>query len=315
MLRFILRRLAMLAPVLLLVSIISFSMIFLAPGDPAEVLLTSPQGGVDQKAVEEFRTKMGMDQPIYIQYASWLLRAVKGDLGYSYMTGQDVYGAILDGFYPTLRLALASLIISLVLALPLGILSAIKQRTFLDDMGMAAALLGVSVPSFWLSYILLLIFAIYLHLFPVAGFGAGGDIEHLVLPALTLGISSAAVTSRLIRSSMLDVLSQDYIMAARAKGLPERIVILRHALRNAFIPVITVMGMNVGHLLNGSVVVETIFAWPGIGGLLVSSIYDRDYPMIQGCMLFMALIFMTVNLIVDISYSCLDPRIKYGARA
>jgi peptide/nickel transport system permease protein len=269
---------------------------------------------VDQKAVEEFRAKMGMDQPIYIQYLSWLGRAMSGDLGYSYMTGQDVYGAVLERFWPTVKLAFASFIVSMAMALPLGILSALNQRTFIDDIGMSAALIGVSVPNFWLAYLLLILFSIYLHWLPVAGFGSGGDLEHLVLPALTLGISSAAVTSRLMRSSMLDVLCQDYITAARARGLDERSVILRHALKNAFIPVITVMGLNVGHLLNGSVVVETIFAWPGIGRLLVSSIYDRDYPMIQGCILFMALTFLIVNLIVDISYHYLNPRIEYEKR-
>ncbi|MFB3763882.1 MAG: nickel ABC transporter permease [Methanotrichaceae archaeon] len=311
---FILRRMILLFPVLLIVSFISFSLIYLAPGDPAEILLTSPQGGVDQKAVEEFRLKMGMDQPLYIQYIKWLSRAVRGDLGYSYMTDQDVFGEILESFSPTLRLAVASLIISLVLALPLGILSALNRKSIIDYLGMAMALIGVSIPNFWMAYLLLLLFSVSLGLLPVAGFGSNGDIEHLILPAFTLGISAAAVTSRMIRSSMLEVMSQDYITAARARGLPETVIVMRHALKNAFIPVITVIGLNIGHLLNGSVVVETIFAWPGIGRLMVESIYDRDYPMIQGCILFVALIFLSVNLVVDIAYHYLNPRIKYEIR-
>jgi len=314
MLNFILRRLIMLVPVLLIVSFMSFSLIYLAPGDPAEILMTSPQGGVDQKAVEEFRLKMGLDQPLYIQYLKWLNRAVRGDLGYSYMTGQDVFGEILESFGPTLELAIASLIISIALALPLGILSALNRKSIIDYIGMLMALIGVSIPNFWLAYLLLLLFSVSLGWLPVAGFGSNGDIEHLILPAFTLGISAAAVTSRMIRSSMLEVMSQDYITAARARGLSESVIVMRHALKNAFIPVITVIGLNIGHLLNGSVVVETIFAWPGIGRLMVWSIYDRDYPMIQGCILFVALIFLTVNLIVDITYHYLNPRIKYEKR-
>lgn len=304
----------MLVPVLLIVSFMSFSLIYLAPGDPAEILMTSPQGGVDQKAVEEFRLKMGLDQPLYIQYLKWLNRAVRGDLGYSYMTGQDVFGEILESFGPTLELAIASLIISIALALPLGILSALNRKSIIDYIGMLMALIGVSIPNFWLAYLLLLLFSVSLGWLPVAGFGSNGDIEHLILPAFTLGISAAAVTSRMIRSSMLEVMSQDYITAARARGLSESVIVMRHALKNAFIPVITVIGLNIGHLLNGSVVVETIFAWPGIGRLMVWSIYDRDYPMIQGCILFVALIFLTVNLIVDITYHYLNPRIKYEKR-
>jgi len=313
MLTFLLRRLLLLLPVLLLVSIISFSLFYLSPGDPAEVLLSGPQGPPDPAAVQEFRQKEGFNDPAAILYLRWLSKVAQGDLGYSYISGEKVLDAVLDSFGPTLRLALISLLVSLLISIPLGILSAVKRGSFIDCLGMTISLLGVSVPNFGLAYLLIILFALKLDILPVAGYGQGGDLEHLVLPAITLGISAAAVTSRMIRSSMLEALEQDYITAARARGLSERSVVLRHALRNALLPVITVVSLNFTYLLNGSAVVETVFAWPGIGNLMTSSIYSRDYPVILGCMLFLAMLILAMNLLTDICYHYLNPRMKHVA--
>jgi peptide/nickel transport system permease protein len=296
---------------MLLVSVISFSLIFLAPGDPAVVLLTSPEGSPSQEAIEMFKVRMGMDQPVYIQYLNWLNRLIHGDLGYSYISNQPVADRIMRCFQATLKLSILSMIISLVISIPLGIIAAVRSNTIIDDFCRLGALIGVSIPNFWQAFIFIMIFSIYLDWLPVAGYGHGGDLMHMILPATVLGTSSAAMTTRLMRSSLLEAMNQDYITTARAKGLPERVVIGRHALRNALIPVVTMLALSFGFLLNGSVVIEWIFGWPGIGGLVVDSIYKRDYTMIQGSVLFIAAIFVTLNLIVDISYTYLDPRIRY----
>jgi peptide/nickel transport system permease protein len=296
---------------MLLVSVISFSLIFLAPGDPAVVLLTSPEGSPSQEAIEMFKVRMGMDQPVYIQYLNWLNRLIHGDLGYSYISNQPVADRIMRCFQATLKLSILSMIISLVISIPLGIIAAVRSNTIIDDFCRLGALIGVSIPNFWQAFIFIMIFSIYLDWLPVAGYGHGGDLMHMILPATVLGTSSAAMTTRLMRSSLLEAMNQDYIITARAKGLPERVVIGRHALRNALIPVVTMLALSFGFLLNGSVVIEWIFGWPGIGGLVVDSIYKRDYTMIQGSVLFIAAIFVTLNLIVDISYTYLDPRIRY----
>lgn len=314
MLNYIIKRLILLIPILFLVTLISFSLLFIIPGDPAETILTGPGGGADPKAVEEFRIKMGLDKPIYIQYFTWLESILHGNLGYSYLSKRPVIDTILSRFHATLKLAIVSMIISLMISIPLGIISAIKQYSAIDNVSMAGALLGVSMPNFWQGLLLILLFAVTLGWLPVAGYGDHGDLEHMILPAITLGTSSAAITTRLMRSTMLETINQDYIQAARAKGLSERVVIGKHALKNALIPVVTMIGLNFGYLLDGSVVVETIFAWPGIGLLMVESIYMRDYPMIQGCILFVAIIFIFVNLIVDILYTYLDPRIRYETK-
>ncbi len=314
MLNYIVKRIILLIPTLLLVSIISFSLLYVIPGDPAETILTGPGGGANPEAVEEFRIEMGLDKPYHIQYINWLNNILHGNFGYSFRTDQPVLGPILSGFRATLKLAIASMIISLVISIPIGIIAAIKQYSLMDNVSMMGALFGVSMPNFWQGLLLILLFAVYLGWFPVAGYGDHGDLEHLVLPAITLGTSSAAITTRLMRSSMLETINQDYILAARAKGLSERVVIGKHALKNALIPVVTMAGLSFGYLLDGSVVVETIFAWPGIGKLTVDSIYNRDYPMIQGCILFVAIIYMVVNLFVDILYTYLDPRIRYETK-
>ncbi len=314
MLEYIARRTLLIIPALLFVSIISFSMVYLAPGDPAEILLTSPEGTPSPAAVEAFRVRMGLDQPIYVQYLRWLNNILHGDFGYSYMSERPVFDAIFKSFKATLKLSIVSMFISVIVSIPLGILAAIKHNSATDDLCRLGALVGVSIPNFWQAFLLILLFSIYLDWLPVAGYGDGGDLRHMILPAITLGTSSAAVTTRLMRSSMLEALSQDYIITARAKGLSEKVVVGKHALKNALIPVVTMLGLNLGFLLNGAVVTEWIFGWPGIGGLVVDSIYQRDYTMIQGSILFIAVIFVTLNLIVDISYTYLDPRIRYEAK-
>ncbi|HIE31217.1 MAG TPA: ABC transporter permease [Methanosarcinales archaeon] len=311
MLDYILKRVFQLVPALLLVSVVSFSIIYFAPGDPAEVLCTGPDGNVHPKSVEEFRIKMGLDKPLHIQYLIWLNNVLHGDFGYSYRSEKPVFDHIKRAFKATFKLSVVSLIVSLVISIPLGIVSAIKQNSTMDVSCMVGASLGVSMPNFWLGLLLMLLFGVYLNWLPVAGYGTGGDLEHIILPAITLGTGSAAVTARLMRSSMLEALGQDYIQTARAKGVSERVVIGKHALKNALIPVVTMVGLNFGYLLDGSVVVETIFGWPGLGRLIVDSINMRDYMMIQGCMVFVAILFVAVNLIVDISYRYIDPRICY----
>lgn len=313
MLNFLLRRIILLLPVLLLVSMISFSLFYLSPGDPAEVLLTGPQGPPDPKAVQEFREKEGFNDPASVLYLRWLGRVVNGDLGYSFVSGERVSDAVLDSFLPTLRLAMVSLLISIIISIPLGIISAVRQGSAIDGIGMTISLLGVSVPNFWLAYLLIILFALNLDVLPVAGYGQGGDMQHLILPAVTLGISAAAVTGRMMRTSMLEVLEQDYILAVRARGLPERSVVLKHALRNALLPVVTMISLNFTYLLNGSAVVETVFAWPGIGSLMTQAIYSRDYPVILGSMLFLSLLTISLNLLTDIFYRYLNPRLENEA--
>ena len=311
MIDYILKRMLQLIPALLIVSVVSFSIIYFAPGDPAETLCTGPDGNANPKSVEEFRIKMGLDKPLHTQYLIWLNNVLHGDFGYSYMSGNPVFDHIKRAFGATFKLSVVSLIISLAISIPLGIISAIKQNSPVDVACMVGASLGVSMPNFWLGLLLMLLFGVYLGWLPVAGYGDGGDLEHILLPAITLGTGSAAITARLMRSSMLEALGQDYIQTARAKGVSERIVIGKHALKNALIPVVTMVGLNFGYLLNGSIVVETIFGWPGIGRLTIDSINMRDYMMVQGCIVFVAILFVVINLLVDISYRYIDPRIRY----
>jgi peptide/nickel transport system permease protein len=310
---FITRRLLLLLPVLFLISVISFAIIYISPGDTAENALMNPGGGVDQKAVDELKARTGLDEPIHIQYINWMSKVLHGDLGQSYMTGEDVSSEIVRCFKVTLRLAVISMLISLIIAIPLGIFSALKKGTIADDACRLLALAGVSMPNFWQAYLLIIVFALTLKVLPSSGY-YDGSLNYIFLPAITLGTGYAAVTMRLMRASMLDVLQQDYIRAARAKGVPEYMVILKHALKNSLIPVVTVAGLNFGYLLNGSVIVETIFSWPGFGNLIVSSILSKDYPMIQGCVLFIAVIFVLVNFAVDISYAFLNPKIRYETK-
>jgi peptide/nickel transport system permease protein len=314
MLTFILKRMLLMFIVIIGVTVMTFLIMHFTPGDPAEMIAIGRYGvdALTQENVEWIRVQEGLDAPLYIQYIRWLNHAIHGDLGCSLINGEPVLSEILVRFPATVKLAVVSMLVALIIAIPVGILSATRQYSFVDNVSMMGAMLGISMPNFWLGLLLILLFSVHLGWFPVCGYGG---FEHIILPALTLGTGMAAVTARLTRSSMLEVLRQDYIRTARAKGLSEKLVVSRHALKNALIPVVTVIGMQFGRVLEGAVIVETIFAWPGIGKLLVDSIYARDFAMIQGSVLFVAVIFVIVNLLVDISYTYLDPRIRYeGAR-
>jgi len=309
MLKYILKRLLLVFVVVLGVTVVTFSAMQSAPGDPAEMIAVARYGeDLTQEEIEGVRVTEGLDAPVYIQYLGWLGHILRLDLGKSLITYEDVLEEILTRFPATLVLTISSLILSLLIALPTGIISAIRKNTIVDNACMTGALLGVSMPNFWLGLLLIWLFALSLGLLPSFGYGS---IKHIILPTITLGTSMAAITTRLTRSSMLDVLNQDYIVTAKAKGLDEKTILLRHALKNAMLPVITFVGLQLGFLLGGTVIVETIFAWPGIGRLLVDSIYARDFALIQGCVLFIAVIFALANLVVDILYAYLDPRIRY----
>ncbi len=310
MLTFILKRMLLMFIVIIGVTMMTFLIMHFTPGDPAEMIAMARYGVDDltQEDIEWIRVQEGLDAPLHIQYIRWLNHAIHGDLGCSLINGQPVLSEILVRFPATIKLAAVSMLVALIIAIPVGIISATRQYSLMDNVSMMGAMLGVSMPNFWLGLLLILLFAVHLGWFPVCGYGG---FEYIILPALTLGTGMAAITARLTRSSMLEVLRQDYIRTARAKGLSEKVVISKHALKNALIPIVTVIGMQFGRVLEGAVIIETIFAWPGIGKLLVDSIYARDFAMIQGGVLFVAVIFVIVNLVVDISYTYLDPRIRY----
>ncbi|WP_440956000.1 nickel ABC transporter permease [Methanosarcina sp. Mfa9] len=306
---YIAKRLLLISVVIFGVTLVTFSAMYLAPGDPAEVIALARYGqDLSTEQIEAVREAEGLDAPAYIQYLNWLEHVLQLDFGKSVISSDDILEEILLRLPATAELALASLFLSLMIAIPAGVLSSLKQNTLLDNACVFTSLLGVSIPNFWLGLLLIWLFALTFRMLPSFGYGS---LEHLVLPALTLGTSMAAVTTRLTRSSMLEVLKQEYIVAARAKGLDERTILLRHALKNALLPVLTFAGMQLGYLLGGTVIVETIFSWPGLGKLLVDSIFARDFALVQGCVLFIAILFSLSNLAVDILYAVLDPRIRY----
>lgn len=297
------RRLFQSIPVVFGVTFISFGLIFIS-GDPA-MLMLPPETPIEY--VEAFRHAMGFDQPWYIQYAQFMARAVQGDFGTSLRHGQPSIKIILERMPATIQLTFASLVISVVFAIPLGIISATKRGTIYDNVSMLGALFGQSMPSFWLGIMLILIFGVKLGWLPISG---RGGIRHLIMPVVTLGLFPLARNTRLIRSSLLEVLGQDYIRTARSKGLKERSVLVVHALRNALIPVVTVIGLQFGFLLSGAVIVETVFAWPGVGRLIVQSIYNKDFPVVQAAVIMLALVFILLNLVVDLFYLYLDPKAR-----
>ena len=310
MIVYIIKRIGLMIFVLLGVSVAVFSIMYLIPGDPAEMIAKDRYGEeATVETTEYVRRELGLDQPVYLQYFQWLIKVFQGDLGYSYRTDRPVLNEILTRLSATLQLAIASILISLIVAIPLGMISAVKQYSAVDNVGMFSALIGVSMPNFWLGLLLILFFSVNLGWLPVYGHES---VKHIILPAITLGTGMAAITTRLMRSNMLEELGKDYIRTARAKGL-NRAAIIRHASKNALVPVVTIVGLQFGSLIEGAVVVEVVFAWPGIGRLLVNSIFARDFPVIQGCILLIAAMFVFVNLLVDISYAYLDPKIRYGA--
>jgi len=264
-----------------------------------------------REQLEAFRHRMGFDQPVHIQYLRWLGRAVRGDFGTSLRYTKPVFPLILERMPATLELAIAAQIFALTLALPLGVLAAVRRNSIYDGLTMLGALVGQSMPGFWLGLMLMLIFGVILRLLPISG-RAGP--KHLILPAITLGTFFLARDTRLMRSGMLEVLGQDYITTARSKGLGERVIIWKHALKNALIPLATMVGMDFGALLAGTVVTETVFAWPGVGRLIFMAINQRDFPLIQAAVFLIALVFVATNLLVDLSYTYLDPRIRLGEK-
>jgi ABC-type dipeptide/oligopeptide/nickel transport system permease component len=308
--RYVFDRLIQLMPVLWLISVIVFAVMHVLPGDPAELMLQGAEGGATTpQRLAEIRQEMGLDDPLLVQYGRFLGNALLGDLGTSIRFRTPVVGLILERFWYTLELALAGLAIALLLGVPLGMIAAVRQNSWTDAGAMSLAYVGASMPVYWLGLILILLFSFTLNWLPPAG---ADDWRSLVMPAFTLGFVSAGLISRLVRSSMIEVLNEDYIRTSRAKGLTERLVLWRHGLKNALIPVITMVGLQFGAMLAGAVVTETVFSRPGVGRLVVSAILSKDYPLVQGCILFLAVVYLLVNLLVDVAYAWLDPRIRYG---
>lgn len=287
------------------VSVLVFFLLRLAPGDPVLLLLAE---SAEPQQIAEARAKWGLDKPIYVQYAVFLNRAVHGDLGDSLFFQEPALSVLLERMPATLQLSAAALLFSLSVAIPIGILSALKRDSLWDYLGTSIAMLGQAIPPYWLGIMLILIFAVNLRWFPTSG---RGTLSHLVLPAITLGSVLMALVTRLVRSGMLDVLGEDYVRTARAKGLKERSVIIRHALRNILIPLVTVIGLQLGALFGGAVITESIFAWPGVGRLALQAISARDYPLVQAAVLVISIIYVFLNLAVDLLYVYLDPRIRY----
>jgi peptide/nickel transport system permease protein/oligopeptide transport system permease protein len=294
-------------PVLLGVTLAVFSMLFLVPGDPVKMMLAEFVTNPDQ--VARMRAQLHLDEPLPQQYARFVWNAVRGDLGTSMRSRRPVTREILENLPSTAQLALASMAVAVGLGVGLGLLAAVFRNSWLDVGSMLVALVGVSMPSFWLGLLLILLFSLFLGWLPATG---GGTLRHLVLPALTLGMIAAAIVARLTRSSMLEVLGQDYIRTARAKGLGRWTVVLRHGLKNALIPVVTIFGLQFGNLLAGAVIVETVFGRPGLGRLIVGGVLAKDFPLVQGTILFVAAAYVVINLLVDVAYAVFDPRIRLG---
>jgi peptide/nickel transport system permease protein len=309
MYRFILRRAVSLVFVLFGVSVTTFGMVVLTPGDPAEIILRERTAqNPSEEAIREFRAEHGLGDPLHVQYLDWMADVLRGDLGQSYYHDTPVTTMIIRRFGETAELAVAAILVALVISIPAGVISAVHNGELPDHASQLGSLLGVSMPNFWLGYLLIVVFSLYLNLFPVSG---AGTVQELVLPALTLGSGIAAIITRLLRSSMLDVLEAEYIRTARSKGLRERIVVYKHAFRNALIPVVTIVGLQFGYLLNGAVIVEIVFQRPGLGKLLIEAIFARDYPIVQGLVLVIAVLFVVSNLLVDVAYRYIDPRIRF----
>ena len=304
MLRYIVRRLLLTVPVLLGVATLVFALIHFIPGDPAQAILGE---GATQEEVAQLRTRLGLDRPLIVQYGAFLKGVMRGDLGQSLRNGQPVTAQILQRMPATAQLALASMAVAVLVALPLGIIAAVWKGTWIDHGAMTLSLVGISIPNFWLGPLMAIVFAVQLGWLPVGG---RGTPAHLVLPSVTLGAALAAILARMTRASLLEELSEPYVLAARAKGVSRTRAVLRHAFRNSLIPIVTILGLQFGVVLTGAVITETIFAWPGIGRLLIQSIGFRDYPTVQGCVLLIAVTYVGVNLITDLTYGFLDPRIR-----
>jgi peptide/nickel transport system permease protein len=314
MTRYIIRRLLLMVPVVLLVSIIIFAVLRITPGDPITVLFGEEP---DPAVIASLQHAYGLDRPLPVQYVAWMGRVLQGDMGRSIRTQQPVTQAITERLPATLELGLAALTFSLLISIPVGILSATQRNSVWDLFGTGIPLLGVSIPNFFSGIVLILVFSLVFRLFAPGGYipftqNPGQNVSHLILPMITLGTPTLAINMRFMRSGLIDALAQEYTRVARAKGLTQLAVVIRHALKNAFIPFITVVGLQIGGLLEGTFITETIFLWPGVGRLAVDSINGRDYPVVQGIVLLTALSYMAVNLVVDVLYGFLDPRIRYA---
>ncbi len=307
MLTYLARRLLAVVPVLFGVTLAVFSMLFLVPGDPVKMMLAEFVTTPDQ--IAQMRAQLHLDEPILKQYGRFVGNAVRGDLGTSIRSRRAVSTEIGENVGSTAQLAVASMAVAVAIGVPLGLMAALFRSSWLDAGSMIVALLGVSMPSFWLGLLMIVTFSLHLGWFPATG---GGDLRHLVLPAVTLGMIASAIIARLTRSSMLEVLGQDYVRTARAKGLAWWGVVVRHALKNALIPVITIFGLQFGNLLAGAVIVETVFSRPGLGRLIVGGILAKDFPLVQGTVLFVATAYVLINVLVDIAYASVDPRIRFG---
>ncbi len=311
--RYLINRLLLLIPTLLLASIVVFAMIQLSPGDPARMMLgleATPQ----EIALE--RATLGLDKPIPIRYGIWLSNVARLNLGRSLVNNRSVVTLVAEAFPNTLRLAITALVLSVLLGFPMGIFAAIRQNRWGDHVVTVLNSLGLAIPSFWLGILLILFFSVTFHWLPPSGVGEPGRFtlggaKYLIMPVASIVVSNLSVFSRFVRSSMIDVLGADYVRTARAKGLPERTVLTRHALRNALLPVVTALGIQFGRLLGGSVIIESVFAYPGIGRLVVSSILNRDYPVVQATLMLVVIVFLATSIIVDLSYAFLDPAVKF----
>ncbi len=313
MARFVLHRLVATIPVLLLVTAGVFTLIHLTPGDPIDAMMAE---SVDASVKERLRRDLGLDRPLYVQYAAWMGRLLQGDLGRSIRNQEPVIENVSRRIRPSLQLAALAMLVSLVVALPLGVLSAAKRNTPIDGAGTTFALFGICMPNFLLALLLIFVFGVRLRWLPISGYVDPleeplAGLRSLALPAITLGLALAAVVTRTLRSSMLEALAEDYVRTARAKGLSERQVVVGHALKNALIPVVTVIGLQLGTLIGGAVITEYVFALPGVGRLVVDAVFARDYPLVQGVVLLIAVGFILSNLLVDLLYGWVDPRIRH----
>lgn len=310
MLGYTIKRVFLFIPLLFGVATVTFFLVYVLPGDP---VLSMVGERYDEETIQKLRSEMHLDEPVYVQYAYFIGGLVRLDFGTSYVTGEPVAKSVLRRFPYTFRLALFAMLISVVIGVSAGVLAAWKWRTPLDYVTMGGTIVGISMPVFWLGVLLIYVFAMRLHVLPASGYGGGG-ISHAILPAVTLASASTAYVARITRSSMLDVIREHYIQTARAKGVSEHRTLFGHALRNALLPVITVVGADFGSYLSGAVLTESIFAWPGLGRFTLDAILKRDIPTIQGAVFFMALVFMIINLLVDLAYAWIDPRIKLGRK-
>ena len=313
MLKYTLKRIFSLLPVLIVVSVVIFALIHLTPGEPASVIL-GPEATPEQ--VQELRKQLGLDRPIHTQYISWVQGVLQGDFGTSYFMREPVTKSIMDHLKPTISVATLGMIVSLIIAIPIGIAAANRRGTLTDQTIMGFSLLGMSIPSFLLGLLLILFFGVRLGVLPVAGYqplssGLWNHLKYLIMPAISLGSIQAALIARMTRTSMLEVLNMNYIKTARSKGVRDRKIVYKHALRNAFLPILTVIGSTLGTLMAGAVVTETIFNIPGIGQLIINSVERRDYAVIQGVVLFITLIYVILNLIIDLLYGLIDPRVRF----